>query len=622
MLVNYFKINTLQSQNSCESKKISFKNNLFLKSQDVFAKNTNQVSFGSLNSNNAQQYINDVRASLKKKGETLNSLNQLDPIKLEGILDDIDIFKNLSVKDLYLMQGLSTLLLQRGCPNGCSHCMVNAKLPIQNMCWEDFKNIAEGIGEVKKRLGFNPFYINKSYITKSNSPPQEEYLKTFYPYYDAEPMITKLIDKQGQSHNIASVVSTFFEETGNPFGIITAGWEPNDEYTQKAAAELVNLVQTNPKVIKKLGISLHPFHKLIESGHRQEYIDRMANTIKTLLPLLKDQKARIIPIYEEESQSGSGYSYQDSIKLTQDVLNKVVLDCKKEGRKEEDYSFLTNIKNVQDNKDYFNIHETTYQGRAAKKFNKEKNEVAFCLDKNSAKVRIITEGNNTDDWSNMDISESIVNNTLSNNDFIDRLIISINPANSYEMQAAKRFHDQGNIVKAELYRKKYINNMTVTINSFLPLFEINKALINIKYSPESGYSKKDLENLTTEILHNLKQSKNLNISQYEFLTKDPIPNSKLFSFEKAPEIQVINTNKELPIDAFKDIFYALSPENRYNFIKDFPKAINVDGDLLVVVSDRGGEIDKQYIKLDNIKLNIQKTCKKYKHDNFKVLNIP
>lgn len=281
-------------------------------------------------------YITQVRKDLKTRGQELKSLSQLELDKIEDIAKGITVFEGWSSYDLaFVSNKFEAILLQRGCPHQCIHCGSDSELKITSMQWDNFKAIAEGMGELKNRLGFNIFKLEKKDIV--------------YPFHDSDPMIykakTEVIDangnKQTVNKDIYDAAKLFYENTKTPFHITTAGWSPNNLISQNAALKFVK----NPTIVKKIDLSISPFHHHLELSRTYEklsrnesspskkeelmrksqemrnlYINMIADNLFTLWPLTKDNKLTLIELYDVKNKE---YDNITSFEIIKDIFKKL-----------------------------------------------------------------------------------------------------------------------------------------------------------------------------------------------------------------------------------------------------------------------------------------------------------
>lgn len=270
---------------------------------------------------------------------------------------------------------LSSIVLNRCCPNLCSHCYIDAKPPYNNedevksIAWEDYEDLTDDLETMKLRLKQSPLRAAE-----------------IFPFLDSEPFELKSFDRSGKPHNIAEASKRFYEKTGKPFGIITAGWNVSCSWPQKAADELVKEVQKNPKILSRLNISLHPFQvlmtksiKLLKQSEeasnpelleqskifRTVYVKRMANVLNTFKPLFESKefssKTGVILEYQNDKEQDKYYDTDNLYKEVRKEISKT--DPKYAKLLEKQVCEKRTIKNIgrantKFNNDFRNINST------------------------------------------------------------------------------------------------------------------------------------------------------------------------------------------------------------------------------------------------------------------------
>lgn len=251
----------------------------------------------------AKNYVNLI---IRKKGAV--NLKKCNLDKLEGIQHGIKVFDGLSIKQIALLQNeLKLMTLFRGCTNGCTHCLADAKPPVehkqtkllQTMPWEDFKSITSAFHELNKRLG-DPQSKN---INK---------FKVIAPFIDSDCLEIILKDAQGNSYDIIDIARAIKDDMGTRIIFDTSGWNPKSPTMQKRAEKYVadiaeDLAKGKDKAFNGINISLNPFHKLnskyIElintnpekaKFYRDIYTTRMANVFYTFTPILDKPEVKLL----------------------------------------------------------------------------------------------------------------------------------------------------------------------------------------------------------------------------------------------------------------------------------------------------------------------------------------
>ncbi len=302
---------------------------------------------------------------------SLENLNQLASSEIKDIAAGIDIFEGWDSYDIkFVTDYMDAIFLQRGCPHHCSHCAADSEHKITTMSWKNFETIANGMGELKERLGFNPFRLNDTE-------------NRIYPFIDSDPMLFKsptgLTDENGNPvyRDIHDAAKLFYEKTGTKFLITTAGWSPKNKFVQKAAEKIVN----DSECISVITISVHPFHRYFEKARklereadreknednkkrlnekaekeRNKYYEMMVNTIYTFLPLAKSGKVGILSMDLPEDAKDKYPEWESVERIKSQIYDKLKKKVIEE--KGEEY-LLEEIKNID-----IKNREISYEGRA------------------------------------------------------------------------------------------------------------------------------------------------------------------------------------------------------------------------------------------------------------------
>lgn len=236
--------------------------------------------------------------ALGYSGAKFSLTNNFDLEKLNGIQYGIDLFAGMTMKEVAFVLQKPAVLLNRGCPNLCSHCFLNALPPQQlegakSFTYEDFEKLYQGISEIKKRIekyGINLIPHDFSYL-----------------FQDSDCINVDIKDK---NNNLYDMVDCFEILRKNGFTTSgqydTSGWTPTSTRHQKRAEKFVKYVQDTykdknikSKPVKEVMVSINPFHSIYQkyidlrdsdfekaNKYRDLYINRMANTLYTFSPLL------------------------------------------------------------------------------------------------------------------------------------------------------------------------------------------------------------------------------------------------------------------------------------------------------------------------------------------------
>lgn len=294
----------------------------------------------------AQKYANRISKMpkfLMLKEKTLQNLNLK---KMEGLQYGIPVFSGMSMKEIaFSIDSIHTVATLRGCDNACLHCYADARpnKKFENtegitnrMTFEDFKNLTDGITELKNRLG--NITINSS--KKGNLRGEDNY-KASSLFHDSDCMNIYMTDKNGKVHNFPKLNKMLIESTGQRGFFDTAGWNPKDKAAQERAKEIA-AYYSNPQFDKELeqfNISINAFNPWtvkavelrkqgkFESADRIEnaYVERMANVITTFTPVLNKPYFGIISrALPDNTKNADGFTVKDLNKVRTKIYNKVL----------------------------------------------------------------------------------------------------------------------------------------------------------------------------------------------------------------------------------------------------------------------------------------------------------
>ena len=221
-----------------------------------------------------------INKYLLSKSTELNTaafpLEKLDLKKIEGIQKDIPLFQTTSMEQIkFISKWFQVLNLMRGCFENCTFCLRNAQKPIKEnfenintILWNDFLRFTEGFSKLGERLGVNPLKGN-SHITL---------------FEDSNMPIAKMKDLNGNIYSTTDAVKEIYSKFQIPIVFVTSGWGVNNKFAQKTAEELCEFVSKNPECVREFAVSINPFFY----GSRDKYIEKVANALKTFLPLFKN----------------------------------------------------------------------------------------------------------------------------------------------------------------------------------------------------------------------------------------------------------------------------------------------------------------------------------------------
>ena len=96
--------------------------------------------------------------------------------------------------------------------------------------------------------------------------------------------IAKMKDLNGNIYSTTDAVKEIYSKFQIPIVFVTSGWGVNNKFAQKTAEELCEFVSKNPECVREFAVSINPFFY----GSRDKYIEKVANALKTFLPLFKN----------------------------------------------------------------------------------------------------------------------------------------------------------------------------------------------------------------------------------------------------------------------------------------------------------------------------------------------
>ena len=249
---------------------------------------------------------------------SLFPLEKTDLRKIEGIQADIPLFNGIDLESIkFLTKKFQVLNIARGCKEQCTFCLRNAQAPINSklnsintILWEDLTRFTTGFATLSKRLGVNILQGN-SHITL---------------FEDANLPDAIIKDTKGNEHSIKDVIRNIYENLHLPFVFVTSGWKPENNKTQKSAEEICNFIVENPQSIKEFAISINPFF----IGKREAYIEKVANALKTCLPLFRNNTeiGSILLKYNYPNGINANNNGKEStFKLYIDIFNRLKTMC-------------------------------------------------------------------------------------------------------------------------------------------------------------------------------------------------------------------------------------------------------------------------------------------------------
>ena len=326
-----------------------------------------------------------------KKVKTLD-LYMFDLNKLDGIQEEINVFKGLNMKEIaFVADTVAEITVNRGCRNICAHCYASAKAPIKEtanqinkMSWNDFTSLTDGFEELNKRVGF-PVVVQK----------KNKHAMAI-PFHDADCSSIILKDNEGKEHDFIDIAERLDKAFHLPVLFDTAGWNIQDVKAQKRMEKYVEYY-SKPENFKKLegfNLSVNPFHAMyaksleLKQNRKPElaeklydlYTTRMANVLFTLTPLQKNPNFEFIArSAANDSKVPKGFKEKDLRALYMDILEKVNNLYKKDMKSAQKV-----VKNEDEAFEYFNnyykrlenISPTIGMSARAEKFVDKNDEIA------------------------------------------------------------------------------------------------------------------------------------------------------------------------------------------------------------------------------------------------------
>ncbi|MBO7672252.1 hypothetical protein J6S88_02460 [bacterium] len=325
--------------------------------------------------------------------------------KLEGIQYGIDVFKDLTMREIvFLAYRACDLAVRRGCANMCAHCFQKAtpaaKTELSVMPFEDFKKIAKGFDQINKRINkildntnTNPPHFIGDYDNSRIVDNNAEELALFY---DSDGINVIAKDINGKEYDYVDLAEMFYNATGKLMLFDTAGWNPENKILQQRAEKYAKYF-SQPGIRGKLSynLSVNTFNPLYlksyKLGYRpglendltnpeilrgkrlyDMYIERMANMISTLGAT---DNAYILATYATRYEKNMKGMYLSDLKqILKDVekrcdeILKTKYSTEEYQQKQEIVSRLIRqtIYRIEDNNTY---PRCTYAGRYQELFN-------------------------------------------------------------------------------------------------------------------------------------------------------------------------------------------------------------------------------------------------------------
>lgn len=265
--------------------------------------------------------------------------------ELEGIQKGT-MFEHLTLPQIeFLVRNLCSIIVQRGCDNGCIYCYADAKTPyymkthnlLNKIDFDEYENLINDFKKLNERFGFNIF--GPSWL-------KEDSYNYHTLFFDSDGSKIYL-EKDGKTFDYADLAKMLNNVTDCAVIFDTAGWNVNDKITQQRMENLVHKVINNRdfNFIKYYNISINPFNgiynravELKQEGKiekyqrlREIYTDRMANTIFTFSPIIDmndyygSSRPRLNFIIRalDNSSGLENYTESEILSLCNDIFKKV-----------------------------------------------------------------------------------------------------------------------------------------------------------------------------------------------------------------------------------------------------------------------------------------------------------
>ena len=334
-----------------------------------------------------------------------NGIKTLDLDRLDGIQYGIDVFGDLSMREIaFLAYRTNNLAVTRGCSNMCQHCFQNAvpakKDELKSMPYEDFKKITVGFSTINTRI--NDILRNKGNATlvgdSSNSLISGFAAELTGFFYDSDGMNVISKDADGNEHDFIDMTEEFCNATGKKVIFDTAGWNPRDKKLQQRAEKYAEYL-SQPDIDKKVEqvnlsantfspIYLHSYKLGYRAGRENDltnpdiqkgkilydaYICKIANMITTLG---FSKNVSLLMTYATKFEGNmDGMYFEDLIHILNDVKVKSdeILKEKYSGKEYQEKSHTINKLidksiNREENRSYYGSR-CVYSGRYKELYN-------------------------------------------------------------------------------------------------------------------------------------------------------------------------------------------------------------------------------------------------------------
>lgn len=257
---------------------------------------------------------------------------------LEGIQKDIPIFKGLSLKDIaFVGQDLHAIIAKQGCYSKCLHCYAGAQKPLKesalsvnSVLFDDIKSLAEGFKLLKNRTGIN--------LVRNSGIKYNAFV------FDSDCMEVAAKDLSGNVHDFPELNKLVIDGFDIKSVFDTSGWNPKSKIHQQRAQRIVNYYSQPGRMdeLYQFNVSINPFHSMLEKSTDlkkhgyvelsekiyKAYVDRMANTLFTFIPLMNSQKFGVITrALSDTIPNMQGYNVESLNILINEVFESFAQKC-------------------------------------------------------------------------------------------------------------------------------------------------------------------------------------------------------------------------------------------------------------------------------------------------------
>lgn len=300
----------------------------------------------------AKKKVSDLKKYIDATdGKDSFVLRQFAMEPFEGLQYGIKAFKGMTMKEIqYLCENLHVIAVNRGCKNMCGYCYADAKPSKRAMSWEDFTTITKGLKTLRKRFSGLDIFGKNFQISK-----EDLLYRTTELFYDADCMSLAVKDKKGKLYDFTELATELYNSTGRRTAFDTSGWYKNNPIMQKRAEKYTDYF-SKPENMKKLNafnVSFNVFNasyiasvKALKKGDTQKaqrlkerYINDMANTLFTFIPLADMPKFHILIRSFDSSKAKNAKDFNDKAmtSLIKEVYKKVERMCKDDMSGEQKY---------------------------------------------------------------------------------------------------------------------------------------------------------------------------------------------------------------------------------------------------------------------------------------------